>query len=171
MENKGADDGPHSRALRNGRYSVPGRAYFITTNVLQREPLLTPAAREILIEALRWSRAQGRLRLLGYAVMDDHFHALVMLTDSHDLGRLLSSIKAFAARQINRLHGRTGPLWQTGYHDHAIRDSADFDHHLLYMHQNPVRRGLVEQPEAYVWCTAHPERAGDIDWEALGYKD
>ena len=170
MNNPDSDDQPRGRALRLGRYSVAGRVYFITSNVIRRQRLLTPLAREIIIDALKWSRDHGRLRLLGYAVMDDHFHTLLMLRDEYAMEGLLNSIKSYTARQINLQQGRAGEFWQEGYHDHAIRDAADFDHHLTYLHNNPVRRGWVERPEDYAWCTAHLYRQADIDWEALGYK-
>jgi REP element-mobilizing transposase RayT len=160
---------PHGHALRKGRVSVAGRVYFVTSNVRGRQPCLVPSAREVVIGALRWSRDQGRLRLLGYVVMDDHFHFLLMLVPGYPLERLLSSLKGFTSKEINREAGRTGEFWQEGYHDHAIRDAADFEHHLRYMHNNPVRRGLVERPEDYAWSTAHPSRASDIEWDALGF--
>lgn len=155
--------------MRRGRYSIAGRAYFITTNVIRRQRLLTVPAREIIIGALRWSRDQGRLTLLGYVVMDDHFHTMFMLRERYDLEYLLNSLKSFTAREINRQRGQRGAFWQEGYHDHAIRDGADFDHHLEYMHTNPVRRGLCQSAEEYAWSTAHPSRQSDIDWQALGF--
>jgi putative transposase len=161
---------PRSSALRKGRHSVAGRVYFITTNITRRQRLLTPPAREAIIASLQWLRDQGRLWRLGYVIMDDHFHALLMLRDGHDLERILHSLKSFTAHAINQERGQTGNIWQPGYHDHTIRDGADLNFHLQYMHDNPVRRGWVERAEAYAWSTAHPERKLDIDWQALGFE-
>ncbi len=123
----------------------------------------------MIIDALKWSREQGRLWLLGYAIMDDHFHTLFMLRKGAELKRILNSVKSFAARKINRQWGQAGSFWQEGYHDHTIRDAADFNYHLQYMHNNPIRRTWVERAEQYAWSTAHPARQADIDWHALGY--
>jgi hypothetical protein len=41
--------------------------------------------------------------------------------------------------------GRCGPLWQTGYHDRAIRDGEDLLPFARYIVANPLRAGLVEK--------------------------
>ena len=91
---------PHSAALRKGRFSNPGTVYFITSNILNRQPILTPLARDIIIASLNWSRAAGRLWLLRYVVMDDHFHTLFSLRDTNALAWVMNSINRHCARQI-----------------------------------------------------------------------
>jgi REP element-mobilizing transposase RayT len=155
---------PHSRVLRKGRFSAPGHTYFLTANTAARQPRLVPAARSPVIDALNWSRQQGRLWLMGYVVMDNHFHALITLRAPAILPAVLHSVKGHTARQINRLAAQSGTVWQPGYHDHLIRDEADFWHYVGYMHDNPVRRGWVTSAADYAWSTAHPSRAPDLDW-------
>jgi REP element-mobilizing transposase RayT len=162
-------DKPHAGNLRIGRYSAPGGVYFITNNVEQKHPLLTPACREIAIDALKWARDNGRIWLLGYVIMDDHFHFMMMLREGFLLFKVMMSLKRHTAREINKIIDSAGQLWQEGYHDHAIRDETDFWNHFHYMHNNPVRRGWVEKPEDYLWSTAHSSREGDVDWPAIGY--
>ena len=162
-------DPPHSSSLRKGRFSNPGAVYFITSNVLERKPWLTPPAREIIIASLNWSRDRGRLWLLSYVVMDDHFHALFALRGGKDLSGVMHSLKRHTAVQINQLHGRTDELWQSGYHDHVIRDEPDLWRHVHYIHENPVRHNLVARAEDYVWSSAHASRLADVDWHAVGY--
>jgi putative transposase len=159
---------PHQADLRKGRVSIPRICYFITTNVQDRHPLITPDAAEIIIASLKWLRDCNRIWLLGYTVMDNHLHFLMVLRAPHTLEEVLHSLKRHTAREINKLTGREGNFWQPGYHDHAIRDEADFWLRFHYMHNNPVRRGLVEQPENYLFSTAHPSRIDDVDWDILG---
>jgi putative transposase len=158
---------PHASALRKGRYSAPGKVYFITNIVEGRQAFILPAGRDIIIEAFRWARDNGRFWLLGYVVMDNHFHVLFMLREGHDLPKVMMSLKRHTAREINKLLNREGNFWQNGYHDHAIRDETDFWNHVRYIHNNPVKRGWVENAEEYLWSTAHPTRQGDVDWQAV----
>jgi len=166
---------PHQSALRKERISQPGWTYFITTNVhpthkqFGARPLLNPGAAEVIINAIDWLRDNGRIWRLGYVVMDDHLHLLMMLRAPYRLDQVMHSLKRYTAREINKLLGRTGSLWQPAYHDHAIRDGEDFWEHLHYMHDNPVRRGLAERPEDYIYSTAHPHRQEDIDWDMIGW--
>jgi REP element-mobilizing transposase RayT len=168
---KAAVSRPHSSALRKGRYSAPGLAYFVTTAVDQRRPLLDPPARELVIQSLLWARAQGRIWLLGYVIMDDHFHVLIALRGDATLAQLTDSLKRHTARRANLMRSQTGRFWQAGYHDHAIRDELDLWGHVRYMHENPVRRGWVTRAEDYAWSTAHSSRRLDVDWNQLGYAD
>jgi REP element-mobilizing transposase RayT len=161
-------DKPHSSTLRKGRYSASGLTYFITSNVEGKQALITPSAREIIIEAIKWARDNERIWLLGYVIMDNHFHFMPMLREGHDLSKLMGSLKRHTSREINKLTQNRGQLWQEGYHDHAIRDETDFWNHFHYMHNNPVRRNWVGRAEDYLWSTAHPSRKGDIDWNAIG---
>ncbi len=161
---------PHGANLRKGRVSLPGVCYFITTDVHDRRVRIPfPDGAELCIDSLRWLRDNGRVWLAGYVIMDDHSHFMIVLRGEHALKSVLDSFKTYTATRINRVLKRKGTFWQEGYWDHAIRDEPDFWEHLEYMHNNPVRRGIVERPEDYPYSTAHPSRAGDIDWEALGY--
>lgn len=47
-------------------------------------------------------------------------------------------------------------VWQRGFTDHRIRDTDDFVRHRDYIHQNPVKRRLVEIAMEYRYCSAYP---------------
>ena len=51
---------------------------------------------------------------------------------------------------------RKGEVWQRGFTEHRIRDAADFDAHRIYIHANPVKRGLVISAQEYRYCSAFP---------------
>ena len=156
---------PHQSALRKGRVVQAGQGYFLTTATTQRQPLLAgTAVGEGVIATLRWLRDARRIRLLGFVVMPDHLHVAIALEPGHGLPEVVRALKSYTARHINRELGRSGPVWQPQYYDHALRDRRDFLARLAYMHANPVRRGLVSTPELYELSTAHPRFAGDIDW-------
>ena len=117
---------PHDSNLRKGRHSQPGRMYFITTDVDEREPLIETHWRDLIISALKWLRDNGRIWLLGYVVMDNHFHVMFMLREGFDLAKVMQSVKRQTSREINKLRGVEGKFWLEGYHDHLIRDARDF---------------------------------------------
>jgi hypothetical protein len=47
-------------------------------------------------------------------------------------------------------------IWQRGFTGHRIRDVEDYEAHREYIHQNPVKRGLVERAEEYRFSSAYP---------------
>jgi REP element-mobilizing transposase RayT len=76
--------------------------------------------------------------------MPDHFHWLMQLKEN-DLGYVVGSIKSRCTQAVNRTTEREGPLWQTGYHDRAIRDGEELLPFARYIVANPLRAGLVEK--------------------------
>jgi 8-amino-7-oxononanoate synthase len=179
---------PHSVALRKGGVSIPEEWYFMTTCVNKRRPVFADAkAAKLVIESLLWLRDRGRIRLLGFVVMPDHLHVAFALRSrqecrSHEtkeesipkmevsdvtLGDVMKSLKGYTSRIIREQLNLQEPLWQDGYHDQLLRDHADFEKRLEYMHSNPVRSGLISSPQDYPFSTAHPDYEGEIDWAWL----
>jgi len=79
----------------------------------------------------------------------------------------MESFGKYTSLRINRAWVRRGPLWQEGFHDHAIRtDEEEAIRVIEYIHDNPVRRGLCRRAEDWPWSTANAQYAGWIehDW-------
>jgi 8-amino-7-oxononanoate synthase len=168
---------PHSSNLRKTRVSIPNECYFISTCANNRNPSFSRLqAARVVIDALRWLRDNTRIRLLGFVLMPDHLHVAFALPSeesrrgrrSHEtLAEVMHSLKSYTAHRLHQECGIEVPIWQDGYHDHLLRDRADFEKRLAYMHDNPVRKGLVKCAEEYPFSTAHPDYQGDIDWAWL----
>jgi len=54
-------------------------------------------------------------------------------------------------------------VWMDEYYDYVIRDEEDLIRHLQYTHNNPVKRGLVETTEQYIWSSANPNFENDLE--------
>jgi putative transposase len=52
-------------------------------------------------------------------------------------------------------------IWQGSLTDHRIRDLQDYEQHRSYIHQNPVKAGLVDAPELFPYSSAFPRIAID----------
>ena len=72
-----------------------------------------------------------------------------MQLQNGSLGEVVGSVKARCTQAVNQKTGRRGPLWQTGYHDRAIRDGEDLKPFARYIIANPLRAGLVEKMGDY----------------------
>jgi len=96
------------------------------------------------------------IRIHAVVIMPDHAHLLfTAIRDAKGwtfaLPEILRAIKGSSARSINRLSGRTGPVWQDESFDHVLRGDESLRETIEYIRQNPVRKGLVERPEDYQW--------------------
>ena len=54
-------------------------------------------------------------------------------------------------------------VWMDEYFDYVIRSEEDLIKHVKYIHNNPIKRGLVETPEKYTWSSANPNFENDLE--------
>ena len=135
---------PHAHKLRSGRHSQPGQIYLLTTVTQSREPVFNDFRfARLLIEVLREQQDLQHARTLAFVVMPDHLHWLMQLGDRIDLALCMRNVKTMSARRIGR------PVWQRGFHDHALRQEQDLADVARYVIANPVRAGLVQRTGQY----------------------
>ncbi|MDO8437143.1 MAG: transposase [Nitrosomonadaceae bacterium] len=155
----GADNSPGNAALRRGRYSEPNRIYLVTACTHHRAPLFQDwRAGRLVVAEMRRLHELSQVESLAWVVMPDHWHWLLQLGEMIDLAQVMNVIKGRSAMAVNRSLGRTGPVWQRGYHDHALRHDEDVRVVARYVIANPVRAGLVAHVGEYplwdaVWCS------------------
>ncbi len=53
---------------------------------------------------------------------------------------------------------RESTLWQRRFWEHQIRDENDYRHHIEYIHHNPVKHGLVNNPYHWQYSTIHQQK-------------
>ena len=142
--------------LRKGRFSEAGRCYHLRFTVRDRAPLFGEfIAARCVVAALRTAQTRALGTTLAFTVMPDHVHWLVQLAAETDLATLAQRTKGRAARHVNRAMGRSGPVWQPGYFDRAMRPSEDPVGIARYIVHNPVRAGLVKSVRHYAhWDAA-----------------
>jgi REP element-mobilizing transposase RayT len=133
----------HSRALRKGRHSEPGYTYLLTTVTHARRPLFTEwNAGRLLVDKFRMAEEEGLVQSLAWVVMPDHFHWLITL-QSGDLSALMRGVKGRSAIALNKMLNSRNPIWQPGFHDHALRTDEDLQSIARYIVANPLRSGLA----------------------------
>jgi len=137
-----------------------GKRHFVTF-VTKHRWILPEWARDIVLESIRHDDAR-RYNLDAAVVMPDHAH--LVLTPGIDelrqrvmpLFEVMQAIKGAAARKINqRLKGH-GAIWQEESFDRVLRTAEDNDAKVMYILENPVRRGLVSDWRKYKWMWHRP---------------
>jgi REP element-mobilizing transposase RayT len=95
--------------------------------------------------------AAVRARHSPVRLLPNHLHVLLQLGSSADtLGAIVGSVKRFTTRSSWEL-GYEGQLWQGRFYDHVMHTRQDGRRAAQYILDNPVRRGLCGEPEAYAW--------------------
>jgi REP element-mobilizing transposase RayT len=111
---------------------------------------------EVVVDAWRYFAGE-RYRL---HVMPNHVHVLLTVNNRYPLPLVVKSWKGFTSRAINRLLDRQGSVWMPDYWDRYIRDEAHYRRVVDYIHQNPVKAGLVDRAERWLWSSAYVSPAG-----------
>jgi putative transposase len=145
---------PGHQALRRGRVSLPGHAYFTTTATRDRVRVFSDfdtacSVSRILGNAVSWLDATP----LAWVLMPDHLHVLVQL-HQFPLPRVMQSLHSRCALAANRTRHGAGPIWQGAFHDHALRNDDCLLKAARYLIANPVRAGLVERIGDYPFWDA-----------------
>ena len=148
------------------------------------------------IDAMHRVRDKMGLRWLGYVIMPEHVHVLVLPQQLGSdkvipISQILHDLKGFSGhfgKEALRVVWRgnhslgTGPLdaWATGSgpkrfwkprgYDFNVVDERKLPEKLNYIHDNPVRRELIELPEQWRWSSYRFYESGDdsligMDWD------
>ena len=109
-----------------------------------------------VVETLEYGANQLRqYDLHAWVVMANHVH--ILITPHVDVGKIMARIKGRTARAANEVLNRSGAaFWRREYFDRWMRTSSEFQKVAEYIEMNPVKAGIVENPEDYPWSSAHP---------------
>src|SRR5215467_1839981 len=138
--------------LRREHSTNNGQTYFITSETAQRRMLLSNEGwAKLFLEVLYHYRGNAFL-LHDFVIMPEHFHATI--TPASTLEKAVQFIKGGFSFRAKRELQYSFEIWQRGFSDHRIRDLRDYETHKRYIHQNPVKRGLVLEATAYPYSSA-----------------
>jgi putative transposase len=127
------------------------RTYLVTAVTAQRRSLFqVTATAELLQQTIFDYRSQGKFLLHAFAIMPDHFHALITPAPDVSLEKAVQFIKGgFSYRLKSKLD-----VWMRSFNESQIMSEEKFRSCLRYIEENPVRRGLARLPNEYRFSSA-----------------
>ena len=116
--------------------------------------LQDPRVAAMLTAALQHGEtARHFYHLHAWVIMPNHVH--VVLEPQVPMPAIMRWLKGRTARTANRILGRTGmPFWQEESFDHWVRSPEELQAAIDYVEGNPVKAGLVETKEQWMWSSA-----------------
>ncbi|MEZ0327499.1 MAG: transposase [Fimbriimonas sp.] len=141
--------------MREKKHRLPAEDYMgqvcvaITACEKFRRPnLANPAMFEIVTSALEEAAERGRCSVPIYTLMPDHAHLLVLGIDEES--RALETINFFKWKSGVQIYSRKLPVkWEKDFYDRIVREAEGWRNQGRYIALNPVRAGLVENPEEW----------------------
>src|SRR5580658_2943772 len=127
------------------------RTYLVTAVTAERRSIFqVTATAELLERTILDYRNQGRFLLHAFVIMPDHFHALITPAPEVSLEKAMQFIKGGFSFRLKSKHD----VWMRSFNESQILTEEKFVNCVRYIHENPVRRGLVSTPEAYPFSSA-----------------
>jgi REP element-mobilizing transposase RayT len=152
--------------------------HYLTFQVVEWVDIFTRQIyRDIVINSLRFCQKNKGLEIYAFVVMSNHIHLLVR-SETRDLSDIVREIKSFTANEILKVineepesrrdwmlnifefaakrHKRCEKykFWTHENHPEIIYSNQFIDQKINYIHENPVRAGIVEYAENYLYSSA-----------------
>ena len=161
--------------MTRSRYRIweKQQAHFMTCTIVGWLPLFTrPDTMNIILDSWRYLQKHRGFELFGYVILENHVH---LIASSPDLSKEMKDFKSFTARQMidlletqkvttlleqlkfHKARHKTDSqyqLWQEGHHPQLIQGEEMMLQKLEYIHNNPVKRGFVDEPEHWRYSSA-----------------
>lgn len=159
------------------RLEFAGALYHVTARGDRREPIYTDE-----VDRREWLGVLGdacrrfNWVIHAYCQMTNHYHMVVETPDGN-LARGMRQLNGLYTQRFNRRHGLVGHLFQGRYKAIVVQKEGYLKELARYVVLNPVRAGMVKQPEEWPWSSyrlmvteedAPPEWL-DIDWLLAGF--
>ena len=156
------------------------RPYFITFAVEGWVDVFTRQSyKEIILESVRYCQKEKGLILYAWCLMTNHIHMIVGRNGESKIEEIIRDLKKYTSVHVCRaiesnpiesrkewmlnIFGSSAmksekhtkyKFWQNEYHPVELFYNEMMDQKLDYIHENPVREGIVEGPEEYLYSSA-----------------
>ena len=133
--------------------------YFLTVSTYLKEHHFRGASRlGVLHRGLLKVAAQFGWQLEAWAVFSNHYHFVAHSPPHEDtaesLSAMLGELHKKTALWVNRLDDTAGRQVWFNYRETRLTFQQSYLARLNYVHQNPVKHGLVPVANQYPWCSA-----------------
>ncbi len=127
---------------------LPGQYYHIYNRGARRLIIFKQDANyDYVIEKLEHYSQVLSISVIAYCFMPNHYHFLVRQEGDHPAGLLPQRIFNAYAKSFNKRFKHSGTIFEGRYQAKHIQTQDYLLHLCRYIHANPVRAGLVYQPE------------------------
>ena len=132
--------------------SATGIYHVIFRGINKQVIFVDDEDRQKFLECLQYYKANGQYLVYGYCLMDNHIHLVIKETEED----ISCSMKRLGVRFVswyNRKYKRCGHLFQDRFKSESIENEEYLLTVLRYIHQNPLKAGLVKDLESFTYSS------------------
>ncbi|NCN71268.1 MAG: transposase [Betaproteobacteria bacterium] len=136
------------------RLTLPGYPHHVIQRGNNRQAIFaTPADYRLLLDLLEENAKKFGVSVHAYVLMSNHFHLLATPQTAEGLPKMMQAVGRSYVRYFNDTQKRSGTLWEGRYKSTLIQTDRYLLACMVYIDLNPVRAGLVSQPQDYPWSS------------------
>ena len=155
---------------RQARVVIPGMPHHITQRGNNRQDVFfVDEDRIAYLDLLREQCEKYAVRVLGYCLMTNHVHLVATPAQEDSLNMAVGRTHFIYTQYINRLHGRSGHLWQGRFYSCPM-DAGYAVAAMRYIERNPIRARITRVPWTYRWSSAGAHTGGLDQAQVLDLK-
>lgn len=139
---------------RQARLQSPTGYYHVMMRGNNKEKIFSKDQhKKDFLDCLKEQWEERLIDIVAYCIMDNHIHVVVRSDPLTNLSVAVKRINTRYAMNYNQFYGRTGHVFQSRYKSEIIADDAYLLNVIRYVHNNPVKAGMVKEAGSYYWSS------------------
>jgi REP element-mobilizing transposase RayT len=138
---------------RQGRQKALHSTYHVIQRGNDRQVIFrSDQDRGYYLDLLSKIKQKYKFLLYAYCLMNNHVH-LAIYDNGTDISQIMRSLNVSYAAYYNKKYQRSGHLFQDRFKSELVMSDEYILELSRYIHNNPVKAGLVKYPEGYKWSS------------------
>lgn len=185
------------RGRKRNNFEKHGDLFFVTSTVVGLVKLFEMKSLcDIMIENLNYYQNRADFTVIAYVIMPDHFHLIIKTNKGLSVSQCIGNFKRITSRKITSELEKKGNrmllsslrknallepssdsrVWEYRFDSFVLTNEDTLRQKIEYIHNNPVKSGLVSEPTEWRYASAR-NYAGlddvllpvDVEWRCLDY--
>lgn len=141
---------------RQARSIYDGKFYHVMTQGINKEYILSKEIyKKIYIKLMHEHSKENNIKIIAYCIMDNHVHILINIRDIENMSRFMKIVNMKFAILYNKMEDRVGVVFRNRFKSELIYGESYFYCCINYIHNNPVKAGIVNDAREYKFSSAN----------------
>ena len=148
------------RMVRTAREKCDSGIYHVILRGINRQDIFYDDDDfQQFLKTVEQKKTDNQYALYAYCLMSNHVHLLIR-ENTDNISRIMSRIGSSYACWYNQKYDRSGHVFQGRYGSECVEDNSYLLTVMRYIHNNPVKAGMVRVPEKYKWSSMQAYYSG-----------
>ena len=107
------------------------------------------------LEILKRYKEKFDFKIFAYCLMTNHIHLLIKTSSGGTISQIMKAMTIAHTRHYHLKYNSSGHIWQGRFKSPIVSDDEYLLTLMRYIEQNPVRAGMADHPEKYLYSSYH----------------